>query len=922
MRNDWLILAACAGAIAWAGSVAPAAAPAFRPDKPNEVTFPAAEARLIRLVIHASAQGQPCIDELEVYGPEGARNLALASAGARATASSCLPGYAIHQVAHLNDGLYGNGHSWIAAGSTGEWAQIELPQPARVAKVVFSRDREGHFSDRMPVSFAIQLSMDGQTWRTAAEVDARPVTTLVEPLPANGPVTEEDLLRYAFSCEERTWNKAGVTDSLGRVLGQMAEMIERLAAKGLDVSKERAGLAEFRRRGGALAAAQRDRAAEWQVFFDARRAKRQLFLRDPDLAAAGKILFVKRHPFLPSHNYSDILDAQGAPGGAVCVLEIPRVGGRMEPGAARLTRLFDSGKGVARDAVATFDLRKIYFAWQAAKGDYFHIMEMNSDGTAVRPLTDGPFHDFYPCPLPDGGVAFMSTRCKARFLCWRPQAFVLFRMEGDGGGIRPLSYANLSEWAPSVSSDGRILWTRSEYLDKGADFGHTLWAIRPDGSHPELIFGNDTRYSYINGREMPGTAEVAATLVSHGGDLNGPIAIIEAAKGRFDPGLVTSITPDSPPRFHMSWADRECFRDPVPISRDHILCGHAPEDRFGIYVIDRWGNREILYLDPAIGSMCPTPLRAVPRPPVIASVDAAEGSGGPGGAMGQFIVADIYLGLGPAVTRGSVKYIRISEEVRADLARLPTGEYQNDHEPFMDFYATPTHKVAGPYGWPTYVAKAVDGLVPVEEDGSANFYAPAGRVLYFHALDANLNEVQRMRSVVQLQSGERRGCIGCHEDRAQAPPVRQAAALQRGPSVPQPPSWGAGAFSYERVVQPVWDARCVRCHDANDKQKINLAATLDADKVPASYRTLIAQGWVQYFNCQWGEEHSKAPPLSFGTVKSRLWKVLDAGHYEVKLTADEMHRVKCWIDLNCPLWPDYVLRANRPDAAVRAAQAN
>ena len=70
--------------------------------------------------------------------------------------------------------------------------------------------------------------------------------------------------------------------------------------------------------------------------------------------------------------------------------------------------------------------------------------------------------------------------------------FVLFRMDADGGNIRPLSYANLSEWTPSVMQDGRIIWMRSEYLDKGADFGHTLWAIRPDGTHPELLFGNNT----------------------------------------------------------------------------------------------------------------------------------------------------------------------------------------------------------------------------------------------------------------------------------------------------------------------------------------------------------------------------------------------------------------------------------------------
>jgi hypothetical protein len=895
----WPILLAAAG-------LAAAAAP--RPDKPNEVAFPAKEARLVRFVIGLSSQGEPCIDELEVYGPEGGGNLALATAGAKATASSCLPGYTIHQVAHLNDGLYGNSHSWIAAGTTGEWAQVELPRPAKVAKVVFSRDREGRYADRMPVNFEVQLSLDGQSWETVVETDSRPVTAIVKPLARTGPVKEEDLLRYAFTCEERTWQKVGVSDSVSRVLGQMKEMLDRFAAAGLDVSKERVEWTELDGRRQAHEGAKVSREAQWDLFYRARLAKRRLFLRSPDLAVLESILFVKRQPFLPSHNYSDLFDAQGAPGGAVCILEIPRRDGRPAPAEARLVPLFDARGGVARDPVAAFDLSRIYFAYQTSKADYYHIMEMRADGTGLRQVTDGPFNDVYPCPLPDGGLAFMTTRCTARFLCWRPQAFVLFRMDADGGNMRPLSHANLSEWAPSVMNDGRILWTRSEYLDKGANFGHTLWAIRPDGTHAEMVFGNNTRFCYVNGREVPGTSELSSTLISHGGDLNGPVALIEAAKGRSNPDLVTNITPDSFPHFHMSWAARECFRDPVPLSRDYILCSHAPEDRFGLYVVDRFGNREVLYLDPAIGSMSPTPFRPVPRPPVLS---AAERMAGDDGRLGQFFVADVYEGLGPAVQRGSVKYIRICEEVRADLLRLPNGEYQKDHEPFMDWYATPVHVVAGPHGWPTYVAKGTFGLVPVEADGSANFYAPAGKVLYFQVLDGQFNELQRMRSVVQLQPGEKRGCIGCHEDRTSAPPIRSAAALRRPPSRPRLPSWGDGPFSYEKVVQPVWDAKCVRCHDAADKKGLNLAGALDPDKVPASYRTLIAKGWVHYFDCQYGVEHHRALPLTFGTVRSRLWKVLDAGHYDVRLTADETERIKTWIDLNCPLWPDYVFRANR-----------
>ena len=171
--------------------------------------------------------------------------------------------------------------------------------------------------------------------------------------------------------------------------------------------------------------------------------------------------------------------------------------------------------------------------------------------------------------------------------------------------------------------------------------------------------------------------------------------------------------------------------------------------------------------------MCPTPLRPSPRPPVLSPQDP---QGVDERSWGSSRVADVYQGLEPAVPRGKVKYLRVCQEVRSTLDQLPNGEFRKDHGPvFQDFYATPIHKVSGPYGWPSFVAKASLGIAPVEADGSASFYAPAGKVLYFEALDENLNEIQRMRSVVQLQPGEQRGCVGCHEDRQPSPPAQALA---------------------------------------------------------------------------------------------------------------------------------------------------
>ena len=151
-------------------ATAPAAEMVVDPKQPNVVAFPAQEAKLVRFVIHSVSRAQPCIDELEVYGPDSKANLALAKGGAKAGASSCLPGYSIHQIEHLNDGRYGNDFSWIAAGGTEEWAQIELPKPVRIDRVVFSRDRKGRYQDRLPTAFEIRVSGDGRQWRTVRKV--------------------------------------------------------------------------------------------------------------------------------------------------------------------------------------------------------------------------------------------------------------------------------------------------------------------------------------------------------------------------------------------------------------------------------------------------------------------------------------------------------------------------------------------------------------------------------------------------------------------------------------------------------------------------------------------------------------------------------------------------------------------------------
>ncbi len=137
----------------------------------NEEIFPALAATSVKFTIRSSSASQPCLDELEIYDETG-RNVALASRGAKVTASGSLPGYAIHKLEHLNDGLLGNDHSWVSDAATG-WVQIDFPDKISIQRIVWTRDREGRFSDRLAISYVIEAATGAGSRVTVAGSDDR-----------------------------------------------------------------------------------------------------------------------------------------------------------------------------------------------------------------------------------------------------------------------------------------------------------------------------------------------------------------------------------------------------------------------------------------------------------------------------------------------------------------------------------------------------------------------------------------------------------------------------------------------------------------------------------------------------------------------------------------------------------------------------
>ena len=142
----------------------------------NVDRFTPVRARKVRFTILATTDAEPCLDELEVYTAEPEpRNVALAAAGGRATASSVYAGGAleIHQLDHVNDGQYGNGRSWISAEPQAGWVEIELAEESLIDRVAWGRDREGKYADRLATQYRIEVATEGGTWQVVATSDDR-----------------------------------------------------------------------------------------------------------------------------------------------------------------------------------------------------------------------------------------------------------------------------------------------------------------------------------------------------------------------------------------------------------------------------------------------------------------------------------------------------------------------------------------------------------------------------------------------------------------------------------------------------------------------------------------------------------------------------------------------------------------------------
>ena len=649
---------------------------------------------------------------------------------------------------------------------------------------------------------------------------------------------------------------------------------------------------------------QPDTQSKWRQFYQlylaAYQLKNRVALGNP-LIDFDKLLLAKRLTYDTSHIYTTYYDGSHRykPGGGLFVLSPIRPDGKL----VNLTKGMGSD-AIYRDPDLSFDANRVLFSCKPDLPTPCRIHEIGIDGGGLRQITDSEYDDVDPCYLPNGRIMFVSTRCRRVTLCHNAfTVSVLYTMNGDGSDVRCISPNTVHDFKPSVTPTGQVTFTRWEYVDKHLGNQQSLWVGNPDGTRITHIAGNHFGpLTYWEPFRVPGSRRYVCILAPHMPLACGPVALIDPIDSSASPAVYENITPEMPPPVHFGWLRKDVgyYTYAYPLSEDYFIVSYCygPDDRdptgYGLYLLDRWNNRDLIYRDPELGSFEPIPVR--PRSAPVVAPRKGEDYVHEGDAVpdtGVFYVTDIYKGL-PGIRRGEVKYLRIIEEIPKPVSANCSG--------FAIQYPVISNRGH-------LALKKLWGTVPVEPDGSAHFTVPADKALYFSALDENFMEIQRMRSFTSVAPGQRFGCVGCHEPKHTTPANLNASALARSPSPITPsPEAGVHAPDFFYDVQPVLDKHCTKCHGgAKPKGDVDLSPDY-TDLFNVAYETLTGKQLVKYVSDYTCDSLATRGPKFYGSHASRAIEVILTSHRDkgrVDMPGEEFRRLATWIDCNCPYYGTY-----------------
>lgn len=744
---------------------------------------------------------------------------------------------------------------------------------------------------------------------------------------------------------------------------------------------------QLAQRAEALAAAPGNDPRWRQLYFDACRERRRERLKAVR-HWTSQFIYTKHFvlggsQFEPTEDMSDEQWHEGIParyeGSQLCLATIH------EDGAVSNEVLIDKPRGVIRDPNLSFDGTTLIFSMRDNfKTDDYHLYRMDLADRRIRQLTFSPTIngkvlpccDMEPCFAPNGDIVFQSSRCGQSVDCWPRPTSNLYACDINGRDIRRLAFDQVHTLYPQTIADGRILYTRWEYNDRNAFTLQSLFAMNADGTAQTAYYGNNSDWpmSLVHARGIPGTSKVIAIIMGHHAPQKGKLVIVDHSRGlEQNSGLeyVAGASPDGTPGrrpantppfdYYPMTAFGQIgpvWQYPFAFDESHYLVTFNPEGHYfykgpfnppmAAYYMTADGSRELLAFDWSNSCGQTVPVMPAKRPPVKPSpVDWRD-------PWGTCYVQDVYAGPGlEGVSRGTVKRLRVVglEYRAAAIGKNYLCGLVGDSQ-----IQTPVAVGNGAMD-----VKHVLGEVDIEDDGSAYFEVPARTAVYFQLLDSEGRCVQTMRSWTTIQPGERMGCVGCHENKlqpdsaiAELPAALQRPARKLQPLAGQPPhpllarreygghledvdgflglnkpcSLDAGTpadgFSYEQLVQPILDRRCVACHQKNrvnsDKtRQSTFLLTSETDKSPAtgqtgglrafsqSYLNLTAKGQCTPL-VNWVHARSFAPmlpPYACGSTQSRLMDYFKPSHYGVQATDAERRVIACWIDLAVPFCGSY-----------------
>lgn len=626
----------------------------------------------------------------------------------------------------------------------------------------------------------------------------------------------------------------------------------------------------------------------------------------PPLPAAARqtLLFVTHHQYQSDHhNTHDFFPTAThefnigtfAPGSALKLIELP---------SRKVTTLLETQTGVIRDPDLDFDARKIVFSMRRNTQDSYHLYEIHIDGTGLKQLTAlKDADDLDPIYLPDGHILFTSTREPKYCLCNRHIMANLYRMESDGANIVQISKNTLFDNKPSLMPDGRVLYSRWEYVDREQLSAQGLWVCNPDGTSHQLIWGNNTQSpgGVLEGRVIPDNKQqIVCTFTPCHNRAWGAIAIINRTLGIDGPNPVTTIWPASARRLIAEVGSCDAFgqcdpkyQNPYPLTDPETgACGRyfvcvrttGKSEKTAITLLDSMGEDRILYEDKgALGCFDPLPVLPRKRPPIIPERRKYDLS-----SEGAFYISNVYNGTHmQGIAKGDVRYLRVVET------------------PEKRFFTLRHNWTAPAINWHEFNAKRVLGIVPVEEDGSAYFTVPSEKFVYFQLLDKNGMMLQSMRSGTYVQPGETQGCNGCHDNRLSTPGARpeNSVALRRPPTPLAGQYTTRENFNYLSTIQPILDRHCLKCHDYGKEgaKRVVLAGDIS---VPfnVSYMELQRKDYLGTIGA------GRVPiykPKTWGSHASPLVTMLMNGHKEVRLPQEDLAAIITWIDINAPYYPSF-----------------